>query len=247
MSKAGLIALGEANLRLVQGQDPAGFLEEFQFFLKNSHLWKQSEGVLLPLAELTRIFQAYVVWQKLGAKVFGVSLPKYLYGTDKLAPVPSLPTWPEACGDTFDRDVLVDGRIVEKVGITELCELLGLAYDGNHTTPVPHDAKQRVQSGIRWMRFQDGRRNHGRKPDDCRKTYKPFEVGMDVVEGTAVYVQDSWVIKDHYMDLTASVRADDRGYCAALGIWSDGPLLSWRWHGSADPHCGAASRGKLDA
>lgn len=220
--------------------------EDAAAFLRQPHLWRsrKDSGTVLSVADITRVVQAGVIWQKLGQQVFGVSLPEYLYGTDAMEPIPSLPDWPETWGDSFDRDVLVDGRIVEKIGLSELCRLVGLTYNGDDKTSVSFDKKQQ-RTGIRWMRCQAGHKNHNRKPMDCRTSFQRFEVGMDAGEGLAVYVQDPAVINDHILDLPGSVRAGDRDSCACLGYWSDSPELGWSFDGNAHPGYGSASRGSV--
>lgn len=185
------------------------------------------------------------VWEKIGPALGCETFEKYLLakGMDSFAPVPLMPTWSEAWGTVFNRNVLVDGRIVKKVGLKEACRLLGLLYSGADDTLVPYD-EAHVEQGIRWMRGQAGHKNRNRKPNVCRTTFASGEVGMDATEGSFTWLDDPKVINGHFMDLLGSVLTKLRDRCAYLGHWVDGPELRWDIGGNAHPHCGAASRGE---
>lgn len=246
MSNDALAVVEEITARLQRGRNPVEFLACVKEFLKWPHRWRSQKdvGTVLSVAEITRVMQAGTIWRKLGQQVFGVSLSEYLYGTDALDPIPSLPDWPKTWGEIFDHDTLVDGRIIEKIGMSELCRLLGLAFDGDDKTFVAFVKKQ-AQTGIRWMRHQNGHKNYNRTLSACRETFESFEVGMDAGEAIAVYVQDPVVINGHFIDVLGSVRADDRGRCAVLGRWGDSPGLGWSFNDCAFRLCGSASRGSV--
>lgn len=189
--------------------------------------------------------KVYCVWETFGKKVFGVPFEKYLNGTDALEAIRPLPTWPDAWQTSFDRDVLVDGRVIDRIGFKGTCRLAGLVcYDENDTL-VPYDPAV-TASGVRWMRAQAGHKNRNRRPSDCRKSFADFEAGMDHVEGVFAYVNDPGVISGHYMDLVGSalrVRCGD--YCrVSLGLLVGGPGFNWDPFVGPDPRFGAASRGK---
>lgn len=190
-------------------------------------------------AHLAKIRRA---WKAFGRKVFGVPFEKYLNGTDGLEAVPALPVWPDAWSASFDRDVLVDGRVAEKIGLTETCNLAGLAYGDMDDTFEPYDPA-RALSGIRWMRGQAGHRNRNRRSSECHASFAAFEVGMDAVEGVFTYVDDHDVIRGHYMDLVGSVSRDDRDGCACLGILHGRPELYGHWDDDAASLYRSASRG----
>ena len=176
----------------------------------------------------------------LGCSTFEVYLDAE--GKDSLEPVPQIPLWPASHTRLFGQNIwLVDGRVVEKVGLKEYCRLAGLVYSGEDDTFVAHDPN-RAKSGIRWMLGQDGFRNRDRKPVDCRSTHLPFEVGMDVIEGVSVYIHDSTVIEGHYLDLPGSVPREDPGCVGCLGVFDGGPGLYWSWGGNDSPDVGSASR-----
>jgi hypothetical protein len=175
----------------------------------------------------------------------------YLNGTDNLEGVMEIPKFPEEQMAHFDDTLLVDQRILEghdrSVGMVETCRLAGLVYGGNNETFVLRDPKL-IRTGLYWCRFQNGRRNHGRKPSECRESFEKFEIGASAMLGIARYVQDDVVLWKHYMDCVESVLAADRDYCAVLGVWCGGPELRWYWDGDdAVPLCGSASAGSVDA
>lgn len=199
-----------------------------------------------PSTPSIRETQARRLYELRFGEVLGcTSFEDYLDGTDVVEAVPQIPNFPEMQVRLFGREgvYLIDGRVVEKVGLAEYCKLLGLVYTGNDDTFESHDPK-RAKTGVRWMLGQDGFRNRGRKPNDCRELFQPFEVGMDVVEGASVYALNPKAIEGHYLDLPGSVHREDRGFCAFLGVFDGEPGLHWSWDGYSPPECGSASRGE---
>ena len=166
-------------------------------------------------------------------------------GKESFQPIPEIPVFPVPHLRLFGTQgiTLVDGRVIEKVGLKEYLRLVGLAYTGEDDTFEAFDPK-RAKSGIRWMIGQDGFRNRNRKPSDCRETFAPFEIDMDALGGVSVYLQNSGAINEHFMDLLGSVRREVRGFCAYVGLFGGKPALRWRWDSNATPQCGAASRGE---
>ncbi len=187
------------------------------------------------------------VHKHLAGPVFGISFEEYLNGTDSLEPVHAVPVWPEAWAGVFDRDVLVDGRIVDKVGLDEACRLVGIHCDSEKLS-VPRVAAL-AEKGVRWMRGQDGRRNCGRPAHEGCDSFKSFEVGMDAIEAVFAYTDDTGVVSGHYPILVGSkatallgmLDIDDLyGHCEfELTLWH--PL----WENESDPRAGVASRGNL--
>jgi hypothetical protein len=193
-----------------------------------------------------RIRQARKGFHVFGDALKVKKLDDYLSGTDSLEGVPQIPVFDDNQMAYFDHTLLRDGRLLEgetNIGLKEVCRLAGLLFSGSDSTFAPHDSSV-VRGGISWIRFQDGRCNHNRKPADCRKSFEDFETGADVIDGIASFVQDELVLWKHYMDLPGSVRADGRDDCACLGVWHDGPELRWGWGGLAHLIFGSASRGK---
>ncbi len=191
--------------------------------------------------------QARNSFDRFGDALGFANLAVYLRGTDDMEGIMEIPDWPEDHRAHFVESVLVDGRILDHeqrgVGLSEVCRLAELHFGGNDGTFERHDASV-AQSGLRWMIFQDGRRNHNRKPSDCRASFAECEVGVDTMEGIARYVQGELVLWKHFMDCTNSVYASRRGHCACLGVSGHGPGLYCSWADSALPLFGAASRGK---
>lgn len=177
----------------------------------------------------------------LGCKTF----PQYLNGTDSLEAVPPVPRFSNQEIWLFGHGnlCLVDGRVPEKVGIKECLRILGIGYWGKEDSLPPH-RPELAKSGLRWMLAQDGRRNHGRAPYECQRTFAPFEVEMDWVEGVSVFVQEPRVIMHHVMHLPGSVHPHFPEV-AALGVYRDNELmLSWAQRDVASSDGGAASRGR---
>lgn len=187
--------------------------------------------------------KARKVWNQLGKRVLGGTFKKYLNGTDNLEAIPTLPNWPSVYLTDFDREVLVDGRVIDRIGLTEACRLAGLAYVRGDDALVPYEPAC-AETGVRWMRAQSGRKNRNRKVVDCRETFEKYEVGMAADEGLFTYVDDARVIDGHVMDLPGSVPRGNREDVAYLGVIGGKPKLSWYWEGNSDPKYGSATRGK---
>jgi len=194
-----------------------------------------------------RELQARRSFEAFGPALGASSFKEYLSGTDKLEGIREIPAFSPELMSYFDETLLVDGRILEghekSVGMVETCRLAKLVFGGSDDTLVSFDPK-RVMRGLRWVRFQDGRRNHGRTPSDCRRSFVPIERGADAMTGIARFVQDELVLWKHFMDCTGSVGSGGRGYCACLGVWGAGPELRWHWDDGASPVFGSASCGE---
>ncbi|MFH1142671.1 MAG: hypothetical protein V1695_03070 [Candidatus Uhrbacteria bacterium] len=201
----------------------------------------------LKLSDDIRIRQAKILWDLRFGEMLGLGSQdwkKYLNGTDSLEPIPQIPIWPTIYSAYLNRNILVDKRVLDKVRLKEVCRLLEVSYPGNDNTFEPYE-EGRTKSGVYWMRAQDGRRNLGKKPRDCRtQRFAPCEVGLEAFEGLSLFAQDRKVLNGHYMDLPGSVRVRSRGDCAYLGLWSGGPELRWCWDDNPFPACSSASRGE---
>lgn len=200
-----------------------------------------------PSAPSIREAQARRLYELKFGDVLGVkTFEAYLDGTDAIEAVPLIPYFPEVQVRLFGRENvwLVDGRVAEKVGPTEYLRLVGLGLSGTDDDLVPHDL-MRVRSGIRWMIGQDGFRNRGRKPKDCRRLFQFFEVGMDWVEGAAVYALNPKVINGHRVDLLGSVHRNECDlFHASLVVVGSGPRLCYRSNVYSDLLGGSSSRGE---
>lgn len=162
-----------------------------------------------------RVTQAKVFWNAgFGRKLGYVTFRAYL------KTIPEIPVWPEKWGDHFDRIVLVDRR----PGITKMCRLLHVAYNGNNNTFIPFPLGLKAER-VYWINYQDGRRNHDESPRVCRRSFFDFERGLSAQEGLAAYAQDRNVLQDHTMDLPGSICRDFYSYCAFLGIVDGVPRL----------------------
>ncbi|MDA1038286.1 MAG: hypothetical protein O2877_01190 [bacterium] len=198
-----------------------------------------------------RIRQTKTLWDAGFGAALGLGpqdFQKYLtgtgVGTDSLEPIPEIPVWPVRYPPYLDRDVLVDKRVLAKVGQVEVCRLLGLAYGGSNDTFRPLDPT-REKYGLYWMRAHDGRVNRGRMPSDCRRTAESFLVGVDASEGCSIFAQDREVIHGHCMDFFGSVYTGAPASWACLGIIDGRPELYWGWEGGcAFPDYGSVFRGE---
>lgn len=166
-------------------------------------------------------------------------------GRDSFEPVPQVPIFPETHLRLFGHDGLwlIDGRVVEKIGLTEYVRLVGLAYAGGDDDIVTHHQTS-VKYGIRWMIGQDGYRNRGKNVVACRKAFQPFEEGMNYVEGVGVYGLDPKTIHEHGMDLPGSVTRHDRKGVLFVALVNGVPTLGWDWDTVASPDYGSATRGE---
>lgn len=194
---------------------------------------------------LSEAYQAKVhaVWERIGQRVFGVTFNQYLNGTDGLEAIPMLPSWPSAYGTTFDRVVLVDGRVIEKIGLAETCllaELVCRERNGTFVAYKPEHAKM----GVRWEYAQAGHKNRGREVADCRMAFKEYEVGMAADEGIFTYLDNPTVIERHCLDLTGSVHREDDSIYACLGVFDGRRELRRAYEGMASRSYGTATRAK---
>lgn len=210
------------------------------------HVIRELEEKFTNLREL----QARRSFEAFGEALGAITFKQYLNGTDNLEGIMEIPEFTLEWMEYFEETLLVDGRVLaghaRSVGLVETCKLAKLRYDGNDMKFVPFDP-ERVEHGLRWTRFQDGWRNHNRQPSDRRRMFQKFEVGADVMEGIARYVQGESVIHGYYMALLGSVHYSDWGFSAYLGVVKYASTLYWDWHGYYGPVGGSASRGSVPA
>jgi hypothetical protein len=175
------------------------------------------------------------------------SFKDYLGGDSakNLAPIPEIPAELLADDPALPYLVLVEPRI----GLTKLCQLGNIKYDGDDETLVPYDDRYVDPKQPFWIRVQDGRKNRNMRPSDCRVKFEKDELGLTAPVGICVYLQHPGVLTDlnqgnqgHAMDLLGSVRRDDRGDFAFLLLEDGIARLNWNWNDSADPQYGSASR-----
>lgn len=182
------------------------------------------------------------VWERIAREVLKVGFEEYLYGCDGLEAIPMLPTWPEPYFAAFDRDVLVDGRVIERIGMRMTCRHMGLIYEAQQDFPAYEPPF--LQKGVRWIRAQAGHKNRGRTSAECRQTFANYEIGMTVEEGVFTYINDPRVIDGHILDLPGSVHFLNRDYTAYLGDCGNGPEVYCGHRSDAHPAFGSGSRGK---
>jgi hypothetical protein len=157
--------------------------------------------------------------------------------------IPPIPTWPDHYGKHFDTVALVERRL----GLKAFCNALGIRFEGNDETFVPHDPKRVKAEDVYWMFYQDGRKNHNKPVTICQGGFQKFEIGLDAPEGCCAYAQDRRHLLEegvHVMDLPGSVRRGLRVRAACLLLNDSRPELLWRFQDNAVPHFGSASRGE---
>jgi len=161
-----------------------------------------------------------------------------------LASIPEILTALLADDPEFPLLVLDETRL----GLKKLCDLGGIAFDGNDETLVAFDDRHLELAVPTWIRVQDGRRNRNRSVRDCRKTFGQDELGLTALQGACTYLQHPQVVSEasqngaHTMDLSGSIHRGDRNCSARLGLWSGRLELIWDFDGYAYRHYGSASR-----
>lgn len=192
--------------------------------------------------------QAQVLWDKGFGREQG-----YAEFKGYLATIPPQPERPTDLPDYLDKLILVDARIARTQdkdgeyqfgGLVKVCELLRVKFTGNNSIFEPFNPEQVKKQDVYWMWCQDGKRNLGKTVQTCRKEFAENEIGLDAMEGLALFAQHRKIPEDHYMDLPSSVHCGNRKCCANLDLWDDVPELDLDWDGDADSRFGSASRGE---
>lgn len=191
--------------------------------------------------------QAKRLWDKGWAtKILGEDAqPRYRTFPEYLASIPEIPTFPAGYDERFPHLVLVDRRIQ----VVEACQMLGVSFDGDSDTFVPHDPTHSVKRLVYWIRVQDGKLHRNHKPSVCRTEFAAHgdEFGLEAHEGLALYAQSPNLLEiDTAMDLPGSVHADLRAHCACLKRWTEDDVkLHWSWDDDPHPGYGSVSRGSV--
>ncbi len=193
-----------------------------------------------------REHQAKLLWDCGFGEVLG-----YSTFAEYLEFIPPEPERSEDLPDYLDKLVLVDARIActkgedgksfKFGGLVKVCELLGVKFTGNNSTFEPFNPEQVKKQDVYWIWCQDGKRNLGKNVQTCRKEFEKNEIGLDAMEGLALFAQNRKVLQDHYVDLPSSVHCGNRENFACLGLWLDGPELGWDWDVNAYSRDGSAS------
>jgi len=179
-----------------------------------------------------RVVQAKVLWNKGFGRELGFDLFQ-----SYLATVPEIPDNLQLDDERFPLLVLVDGR----VSISKACNFTDLAYLGHDWLFRPH-APDMAKSGIRWMRCQCGWKNRGMSVRTCRESFAKDEVGLDAIEGVALYAQYPEVVNGHHADLPNAVTIDFDGMVATLTGRCHAQELRCTCISDAFPGLGSASR-----
>jgi hypothetical protein len=196
------------------------------------------EHRLMPTNEAVRIAQAKRLYE-LG---FGKALGYASFGA-YLKSVPPIPNWSAqqlrifGAGNVW----LVDGRVVEKVGLSQYCKIAGVFPGCQLGAFVPYKIHEH-KTGIRWMIGQDGYRNWCRSAKEWREWTVGPEVGMDVAEGVAVFIQDQDVIFKHTLILSGSASLESPLLTAFLGYVAGSPCVFQGFEDGRESNFGVASR-----
>ena len=187
-----------------------------------------------------RVIQAKRYWD-LGA---GQKLDKKSF-KEYLAEIPEIPAGLLSDDPAYPYLVLVEPRI----GLTKLCRLGNVAYEGDDNTFVPYDDRHADPTQPSWTRIQDGRRNRNRPSNECRQSFAKDELGNTGLIGVCAYLQHPGVVTDlyqgdkgHAMDLPGSVRRGKRDQSLCLYVQDGRAELIWYFNDSASPRYGSASR-----
>lgn len=191
-----------------------------------------TSGGVGPQSDDPLITQAKKLWDKGFGRELGKSFDEYLDS------IPDIPSELNAHDKRFPLLVLVDARL----GTVKTCKLLGVNYPGDDETFVDYDPKKSRTNKVYGIRAQDGRKNHGKSVQTCRKQFAEDEIGLTVHEGLALFAQNPEGIRNRGMDLPGSVRRENRDSAAGLRWFFEHPELYWLWNGYEQPGYGSASR-----
>lgn len=179
-----------------------------------------------------RINQATLLWEDGWGKELGFKdLESYL------ETVPEIPSELRVRSKRFPYLVLVEGRL----NIRAACYLVFMPSVPDYDSITPFDTS-RTKTGIRWMRCQTGRRHQGRAVRESLALFKSDEVGLDLIEGLALYSQFPRLFRGHHVLLPNTVSTKPSKSPGCLGI-RDGTLQFGFSYGDAGkPDFGSASR-----
>ncbi len=176
-------------------------------------------------------------WERAARHILGVTFNEYLEGNDSTQ---SIPNPPLAGGDRLERQIFVDGRLIERVGLNEVCRLLKIVHQGSDDRYIASNPDL-VESGVRWMQYNDGRQNRGRAPVDYRRNCPAGGAWLDVYEGIFAYLDNPRAFSDHSIYLLGSLRREHTEIVGWIGnIFGYQPKLSWYYEYHTNPDFGAA-------
>jgi hypothetical protein len=159
-----------------------------------------------PEAEDRRVAHAKVLWEAYwGNELYLEEFEDYL------STVPEIPAELRADDERFPCLVLVDGRI----GLETAYRLAKLSGTCDGKTFRPYQPA-RVQYGIRWMRCNPAFRKTLSSVRKARESFMKDEVGLDAVEGIAVYMQFPRLFQERGMCFPNSELLDASGCVAAI-------------------------------
>lgn len=193
---------------------------------------RNTPGANVDPDDIRTVQAAMAWWRKFGGEQ---SFEAYL------DPIPQAPDFVALRTEfpQLDLPTLVDARL----GYVKSAKLAGLKYAEygyNDGTLVPFDVGRAISiKEPYWVLAHDGTPNLNRPPPDCRD-----ECVDRLLPGTAEVLIAIWLQygpRKHVMDGPGSVRAVDRGRCACVHPWSDGPCLIARRYQNALPKYGSVT------
>jgi len=146
----------------------------------------------------------------------------YVDEEEYLRSIPAVPAFPRSWAERFPRLILVDARLVEKLGLLESAKLLGIRRF-HDVVDLSHDPEAQKEAplvnddlaalnpcielrGVYWIRAQDGTLRHHEQYEsvevtEMRGRFAPDEVGLTVTEGLFLYVQEGGVPRCYHPEI----------------------------------------------
>lgn len=188
-----------------------------------------------------QLHKIYGIWERTARPILGLTFNEYLDGTDSIQPIPQ-PNPAEA--NRLERQVFVDGRLIERVGLTGFCRLVKITHVGADDRYVPRNT-EKAASGVRWIQLNDGRENRGHAPVDYLPNPPHDHDWLDVYEGIFTYLDDPRKFSDYSIYLLNSLLRGHPDMVGWIGnIFGYQPKLSWYFEHRTNPDFGAASKHK---
>lgn len=200
-----------------------------------------TSGVVPGKTDDVRMTQAKRYWDLgVGKKLGKTSFEAYL------ADIPEIPA--ELAEDDADYPLLI--LIEPRLGLRLLCKLGDIMFSGEDYLFPPCDERHREFAHPTWIRLQDGRKNRGRCPTDCRASFAKDELGLTALQGVCHYLMQypEWLADMAWegalaMYLLGSVPVDGHRFTMFIDVFDGGQAkLSYHGGNGGDPRFGAASR-----
>ena len=129
-------------------------------------------------------------------------------------------------------------------GLLRSCKMLGIQFEElgfSEESAEPFNQNFPLPAEPFWFRHDDGRKNHKRRPDDCRDELVGDVLAGTALEGVFAYAHHPTIVveNEHSIDLPRTVLRDSRMNCAFLEVWRGQVRISlYRESDIASPGCG---------